>query len=175
MQFLLVLFGFRYFVSKLTILIGLVLLSSFQFLWVLIYSKKGLNPPQEMWIGLDWIGLRLGQNRLGDIQGTVASTRATKCKAWVPVCTPCTKPASPAPYGCKFHSEVERCKTIDRIVLEDCLRQENSASKGSPKQCKNLNMSSQPGTKWHVGRISLCKFIQGVFIVYELLVITGNF
>ena len=69
-----------------------------------------------MWIGLDWIGLRLGRTRLGNVQGKVASTRATCAKALVPLCTPCTNPPSPAPYGCKLELEGERCITMDRIV-----------------------------------------------------------
>ena len=49
-QFLLVLFSFLYNVSNMTILIGLVLLSCFQFLSVLLYSQKGVQPPQEVFI-----------------------------------------------------------------------------------------------------------------------------
>ena len=49
-QFFLVLLSFLYYVSNMTILIGLVLLSSFQFPWVLLYSQKGVNPPQEVFI-----------------------------------------------------------------------------------------------------------------------------
>ena len=39
-----------YYISNMTILIGLVLLSSFQFLWVLLYSQKCVNSPQEVFI-----------------------------------------------------------------------------------------------------------------------------
>ena len=49
-QFLFVLFSFHYYVSNMVILRGLVLLSSFQFLWVLFYSQKGVNPPQQGFI-----------------------------------------------------------------------------------------------------------------------------
>ena len=44
------LFSFLYNVSNMTTLIGLVLLRSFQFLWVLLYSQKGVNSPQEVFI-----------------------------------------------------------------------------------------------------------------------------
>ena len=49
-QFSLALFSFLYYVSNMTILVGLVLLSSFQFLQVLLYSLKGVNPPHEVFI-----------------------------------------------------------------------------------------------------------------------------
>ena len=49
-QFLLVLFSFLYYISNITITIGLVLLSLFQFLQVLLYSQKGVNPPHEVFI-----------------------------------------------------------------------------------------------------------------------------
>ena len=49
-QFLLVLFSFLYYVSNMTILIGLFFFSSFQFLQVLLYSHKGVHPPHEVFI-----------------------------------------------------------------------------------------------------------------------------
>ena len=49
-QFLLVLFSFLYYVSNTTILMDLVSSSSFQFLWVLLYSQKGVHQPQELFI-----------------------------------------------------------------------------------------------------------------------------
>ena len=41
-----------------------------------VSSVKEGNIKEVDWIGLDWIGLRLGRTRLGNVQGTVASTRA---------------------------------------------------------------------------------------------------
>ena len=37
-------------ISNMTIFTGLVLLSSFQFLQVFLYSQKGVNPPHEVFI-----------------------------------------------------------------------------------------------------------------------------
>ena len=39
-----------FFVSNMIILIGLVILSSFQFLKILLYSQKGVGPPKEVFI-----------------------------------------------------------------------------------------------------------------------------
>ena len=49
-DFFMVFYSFLYYISNMTILICLILISSFQFIWVLLNSQKGVNSPQEVLI-----------------------------------------------------------------------------------------------------------------------------
>ena len=80
------------------------------------------------WIGLDWTATRANQSR--KCTGEDRFNQSLLCKALVPLCTPCTNPPSPAPYGCKLELEGERCKTMDRIVIGGPFKTEELRPKG---------------------------------------------
>ena len=68
--------------------------------------------------------------------------------ALVLLCTPCTNPPSPAPYGCELELEGERCKTMDRIVIGGPFKTEELRPKGLTETKSKLGCEpSQPGTK----------------------------
>ena len=54
------------------------------------------------------------------------------------------------------------------MLLEDCLRQKDSASKSSQKQRNNLPRQASQGPN-RAGRMSLCKFICLVYMSYNIL------